>query len=129
MPKRVISISSELQLLIENVRGVYALNRRFIESFGMETDLPENISALLAILVERLRLMDRVVRGTVDPYVAWCPENDASRHGDPRERDLTLTEWSEKQAARHHRAHWKRARTRLRSSRPSKDKAGSRKVP
>jgi hypothetical protein len=119
MAKRVISISSELQLLLEGVQGVYLLNRRFIESFGMEEELPESISALLAILIERLRLMDRAVRGSIDPHVAWCVENDAARHGDPNEKDLVLPEWSEKRLARHHRAAWKRARLRLKSKRPA----------
>ena len=124
MPKRVISLSSELQLLLEGVRGVYLLNRRFIESFGMETELPESVSALLAILIERLRLVDRVVRGTVDPHVAWCTENDAARHGEPNEKDLVLPEWSERRLARHHRAAWKRARLRLKSKGPA-GKCGS----
>jgi len=120
MAKRVISMSSELQLLIEGVGGIYALNRRFIENFGMEAELPENISSLLAILIERLRLLDRAVRGAVDPRLAWCIENDAFRHGDPGETDLVLPEFTEKQAAQHHRAHWKRARLRLRSKKRSK---------
>jgi hypothetical protein len=45
MTKRV-SLSSELQLLLESARGIYALNCRFIESFGMETDLPESMYPL-----------------------------------------------------------------------------------
>jgi hypothetical protein len=120
MQRKTVSVSSELQLLIDGARGVHALTRRFIDSFGMETELPESISALLVIMIERLRLMDRAVRGTVDPHLVYCVENDASRSANPSEEDLVLTEWSERRLARHHRAQWKRARTRMRSAKPAK---------
>jgi hypothetical protein len=68
--KRTIILSNELQVLMDGVRGVHALTRWFIDSYGMKTELPEIISALLVVLVERLRLVARVVRGTVDPRLA-----------------------------------------------------------
>jgi len=122
MRRKTVSLSSEVQLVIEATRGVHALTRRFIESYGMETELPESIAALLVVLIERLRLVDKVIRGTVDPHLAWCVENDAARFGDPKEKDLVLTEWSERRMARHHRAEWKRAKARLASEKPSSSK-------
>lgn len=115
MSRRAVSLSNEVQLVMDAIRGVHGLTRKFIESYGMETDLPETISALLVVLIERLRLADRVLRGTVDPLVLWCLENDASvaREGD----DHVLPVWSDKKLARHHRAELRRAKTRLRDKR------------
>jgi hypothetical protein len=123
MAKRVISLSNELQLLMEGIRGVHSLTCKFIDSYGMETALPENISALLVVLIERLRLVDRVVRGTVDPRLAWSPENDSRLSpSDPREEDVLLQAWSERRLARHHRREWKRARARLKEKKTASDR-------
>lgn len=98
---------------MDATRGVHAITRKFIESYGMEKELPETISALLVLLIERLRLVDRVVRGDVDPRLLWCSENDAaSRYIEAQ--DTQLSAWSDKKLARHHRAELKRAKTRLR---------------
>ena len=69
--------------------------RSVLMRVGMETKLLENVSALLAILIERLRLVDRVVRGAVDPHLAWCIESDAVRLGKPELKNILLPEWSE----------------------------------
>jgi hypothetical protein len=72
---------------------------------------------MLVLLVERLRLVDRAVRGTIDPRLAWWPENDADLSpGDPSEEDVRLVAWSDRKLARHHRAEWKRTRRRLRQA-------------
>jgi hypothetical protein len=116
LAKRAVSLSNEVQLVMDAVRGVHALTRKFIDSYGMETELPETISALLVVLVERLRLADRVLRGSEDPHLLWCPENDAStaREGD----DHVLPAWSDKRLARHHRTELKRAKVRLHETQP-----------
>ena len=115
MARRAVSLSNEVQLVMDALRGVHAITRKFIEGYGMETELPETIAALLVLLVERLRLADRVLRGTADPHLLWCSENDASmaREGD----DHLLSAWSEKKLARHHRAELKRAKVRLHEKR------------
>jgi hypothetical protein len=114
---KVVSVSNELRLIMDAIDGVHHLTRQWIESRGVGTnDVPDTISALLVLLVERLRFLDRVARGVVDPRLAWCLENDTEHApGDPSEDDLRLTAWSDAKLARHHRAEWKRAKRRLRS--------------
>ena len=109
MPKKTVSLSNELTLMMDAVGGVHRLTRHWIENYGLDVDeVPEAISAMLAILVERLRLLDRVARGTLDPRLAWCPENDTIRSpGDPGEEDVRLESWSDDKLARHHHAEWK----------------------
>jgi hypothetical protein len=81
-----------------------------------DPDLPEAVASMLVLVTERLRLIDRVVRGATDPRMAWCPENDADGSpGDPSEDDVRLEAWSDRKLARHHRRQWKRARGRLRA--------------
>ena len=110
-----VNLSNELHLLMDSICGVHSLTRRWIDSFGMDAEIPQQVSSLLVVLIERIRLMDRVTRGTVDPHLVWSPENDAdSCPGDRKEEDLVLVAWSERRLARHHRAEWKRARGRLR---------------
>jgi len=115
MIKRTVSVSNELHLTMDAILGVRRLTRMWIDNCGLDIDdVPEAISALLVILVERLRLLDRVARGTVDPRLVWCPENDADRSpGDAADKNLRLVAWSDRKLARHHRVEWQRARTRL----------------
>jgi hypothetical protein len=114
---KIVSISNELHLMMNAIDGVQHPTRRWIESHGVGADeIPDAASALLVLLMERLRLLDRVARGVVDPCLAWCPENEAGLvPGDPGEDDLRLKAWFHGKLARHHRAEWKRAKRRLRS--------------
>jgi hypothetical protein len=114
-----LSVSNELRLVMGSIRAAHALTRHWIENYGMDLeDVPEAIASLLVILVERLRLLDRVGRGTLDPRLAWCAENDADRsHRDPNEDDVRLEAWSDLDLVRHHRAEWKRVKRRLRKDR------------
>jgi hypothetical protein len=124
-----VSLSNELTLMMDAIRGVHALTRKFIDSYGMETELPESISALLVVLHERLRFFDRVVQGEVDPRLAWCPQNDAAS-GFTDGEDFHLTAWSLRKLARHHRAEWKRARRRTETEqRSANERAAAKKDP
>ena len=117
-PKKIIdgksvSLSNELHLLMDSLRGVHSLIRQWVASFGHDPRVPDQISALLTVLVERVRLMDRVVRGTVDPHLLWSRENDAALcPGDPAEEDVILTTWSPPKPARRPRAAPRRAKKR-----------------
>ena len=113
--RKSVSLSNELHVIMDSIRGVRSLTKQWIDSFGMDADIPQQVSALLVVLMDRLRLVDRAVRGTVDPHLVWSPENDAHDiPGDPKEEDVVLVAWSERKLARHHRAEWKRAKGRLR---------------
>ena len=124
MAKRIVSLSNELSVLMGALRGLRLLVQHWIESFGMDADIPHTIAALLVVLHERLRLLDRVAQGQLDPRLAWCPQNDA---GSPvvEGEGARLGAWSERRLARHHRSEWKRLKARLRSKkRPEKDPSG-----
>jgi hypothetical protein len=117
MRRKTISLSNELQLLLDATQGVRSLVQRWIDSFGMEAQIPEQISALLVLLAERLRLLDRATRGSVDPRLVWSPQNDQKLvPGDRAEASVTLTAWSDQQLARYHRKQWQRIRRRVAAS-------------
>jgi hypothetical protein len=113
MKRKTVSLSCELHLMMDAIKGVRSLTKQWVDSFGMDTDLPHQISALLALITERIRFADRVLRGTIDPRLAWCPENDGDLHRDAGAEDHVLVEWSEQRQARHHREEWRRAKRRL----------------
>jgi hypothetical protein len=128
MSRKTLSLSNELSLMIDALGGVHRLTRHWIENYGMDLDdVPQSIGSLLVILRERLRLLDRVVRGTLDPRVAWCAENDAEGSpGDPNEEDVRLAAWSDGKLARHHRVALKRAKVRRALRRAKKENAEAR---
>jgi hypothetical protein len=120
MPKKTLSLSNELRLVMDAARGVQQLTHHWIDSYGTDDlETPAGIAAMLAVLVERLRLLDRVVRGVVDPRLVWSSENDATHApGDPEEDDVRLEVWTDRKLARHHRHEWKRAKKRLLLKKP-----------
>lgn len=104
MQKRRISFSNELHVLMNSIGGLHSLTRQWIDSFGQEPHIPYQVYALLTLVMDRLRLLDRAVRGTVDPHLAWSRQNDADlTPGDRREEDIILPAWSNQWLARHHR--------------------------
>ena len=66
--------------------------------------------ALPALIQARLVLLQRAVRGTIDPRQLWCAAND----GDATDKeDIVLPTWSLLRSARHARREWKSAKARL----------------
>lgn len=119
MPKHV-SLSGELTILFEGVRGARALVEKITQNQCSDdkesAETANAVAALLVLLTERLRCLDRVVRGTLDAAVLVCPQNEALvPNGEVREgeEDVVLRAWSEKRVLRHHRTEWKRAKRRL----------------
>ncbi len=117
--RKAVSLSGELHLLIQTVDGVRDLaDRLSLETLNDRT-LPSSIAATLALLKERLRLLDRAVRGAVDPQVLWCRENDSLPpvpDGSDDGQDIVLRAWTDAKAAKRHRKAWKAARRRLKRS-------------
>lgn len=120
MSKRV-SLSDELWILFQGIQGARGLVEKITQnqcSDDRESD--ETAHAVVAVLVmitERLRLLDRIVRGTVDAAVILCRQNEAvpSEDAEPHEgeEDVLLPVWSERRLLRHHKAEWRRAKRRL----------------
>jgi hypothetical protein len=118
--RKAVSLSEELHHLIRTVDGIRQLAERLNEPAFHDLALPLSIASNLVIVKERLRLIDRVVRGAVDPWLLWCPENNA-RHpiaGDSDDgNDVVLEPLSDEEAVRRLRREWRAAKRRLRGSR------------
>lgn len=101
MSKRV-SLSDELTTLFEGVRGARGLVEKIRQNQCSDdrehAETANAVVAFLVLLTERLRLLDRVVRGTVDGAVLSCPQNEAiTREGSEvreGEEDVILRAWS-----------------------------------
>lgn len=115
MPRKRLSVSNELHILISAIEGVrYLADRLSRDGFDDPENLtiPESIASNLSLLTERLRLFERVVRGVVDPRLLLCEGNEAfAPLDDDDEEDIVLEQWSPRRASRKHRAEWKRNRT------------------
>lgn len=113
--RKQISLSHELDLVMKSIAGAKQLAILVAESPPETGLLAWSVVALLTAVEERLRLLDRAVRGTVDPLLLWCAENNAMSATDSEdEADIFLVEWSDKRRAQQHRRELKRARGRLR---------------
>jgi hypothetical protein len=118
--RKAISLSGELHLLMRVTETLRRITEGLCETRFHDTELASAIAGCMTILKERLRLLDRAIRGAIDPRLLWCEENDAitlnpSTTGD--DGDVVLKVWSDRQAARHHRKAWKTAKRRLKKSR------------
>ena len=45
--RKTISLSNELHVIMDSIRGVRSLTKQWIDSFGMDADIPQQVSALL----------------------------------------------------------------------------------
>jgi len=111
--RKAISLSEELHHLMRTIDGVRELAEQVGESAFHDGTLPLSIASNLVLVTERLRLIDRVVRGAVDPRLLWCVANDTLPPGDSGD-DVVLRVWSDEEAVRQLRKEWRSARRRLR---------------
>lgn len=114
--RKGVSLSEELHHLIRTIDGVRELAERLNESLFHDGSSPLSIASSLIMVKERLRLIDRVVRGDVDPRILWCAQNDALLPTDEG-TDVVLWIRSEKEAVRRLRKELKAAKRRLRRQR------------
>jgi hypothetical protein len=91
MKKKRISVSSELHQLALAASGLRLLASRLRDApeDPESRDTGTAVASLLLLLTERLRLVERAVRGTIDPAVIWNRENDA----EGLDEAVTLTSW------------------------------------
>ena len=95
MTKR-LSLSSELRLIQTTLRGIKMLAEKLDESpqVGVEERaLANSIGATLAIVTQRLGILEKVVRGSINPSAILCSENCAVP--DPEPGEIVLSEWDE----------------------------------
>jgi len=118
MDPKTVSLSGELHMLIRAIDGTRDIAERLNESMFHDGNLPLAIAANLALVRERLRMLDRAVRGAIDPRLLWCADNDATpllSDGANDGNDICLDAWSNEEAARWHRREWRAAKRRLRT--------------
>ncbi len=131
MPKRrsAVSLSSELQLVTRAIDGTRLLTEKWKAHHFTEEEIPRLAMAMHAMLVlvrERLVLLDRGVRDTIDPRHLACPENEALEEPPGENDEVVLRAWSPKKEATKLRRDAERAEHRLqvlRERRTSKEPA------
>jgi hypothetical protein len=104
MSRRKVSLSSELHLITRAIDGSRLITEKWRDGHFMPDELPRLAHALHATLVivrERLLLLDRGVRDTIDPRYLFCTENEAfeAQLGE-EDGDVVLQAWSAKQEAK-----------------------------
>jgi len=110
-----LSLSDELWMLFKSLDGARMLAEEATESADVG-DVAHTLVAVLGVVTERLRLLDRVVRGTVDPRVLLCSQNQRESpeaNADDENADIFLPTWSDEELLRHHRAAVRRAKRRI----------------
>ncbi len=115
--RKDVSLSDELHHLLLAIDGARELAERLGESSLEVSPMAYSIASTMVLVRERLRLLERAVRGAVDPWLLWSRDNAASEPLGERsddESDLTLEGWSDKQAVHRHRKYLKTARRSLR---------------
>lgn len=113
---RKISLSSELHLVSHVVDAIRLLSQQWKEDHFTEEELPRLAHALHATVVvvrERLRLLDRIVRDTLDPNLLLADENRADEQLYADDSDVLLSAWSTKKTAERLRREVERAEHRL----------------
>lgn len=95
--KRDVSLSSELHLVLRAVDGVRLLSEKWRDGCFNREELSRLAPALHGIAVlarERLSLLDRAVRDTLDPRYLSCDENEALEALATDDPDVVLRAWS-----------------------------------
>lgn len=102
MSRRKISLSLEVNLLARSIDAMRILTEKWKELHFTEDELPRLAHAMHATLVlvrERLILLDRGIRDTLDPRHLSCPENEALEEHAGDDGDVVLRAWSPKKEA------------------------------
>ena len=114
-----VSLSSELHVISRALDAIRLLSLQWKELHFVEEDLPRVAQALhaTAVLVrERLRLLDHVVRDTVDARHLLTAENEAL-DAPSDDGDVVFRSWSVRKEAEKLRKQADRAERRLRDLR------------
>lgn len=116
MSRRKISLSLEVNLIARSIDAMRILTEKWKDLHFTEEELPRLAHAMHATLVlvrERLVLLDRGIRDTLDPRHLSCPENEAIEAQPGDDGDVVLRAWSAKKEAEKLRKDADRAAHRL----------------
>ena len=80
MKRKRVSLSSEIHYLRLAIQGLRVLALRLIDApeDAEASRIATSLASLTMLVVERVRLVERAVRGTIDPRLVWNRENDAA---------------------------------------------------
>lgn len=114
MPRKSVSINHELHVVLGTLRVVRELADYWSQQpagiGGNPVHLLHDLAASLTVVEARLVLLQRVIRGTLDPEQLWCAAND----GDAEDKeDIVLPAWSLRRTERNARREYRRAKARL----------------
>jgi hypothetical protein len=114
--RKNVSLSLELHLVSRALDGMRLMTEKWKELHFTEEELPRLAHALHATLVivrERMMLLDRGVRDTLDPRHLFCNENEAFEAQPGDDADVVLRAWSTKKTAEKLRKDAEQAERRL----------------
>ncbi len=103
MRAKTVSLSRELNLVARALDGMRLLTQQWSDLHFAAEDLPRVALALHGTLVlvrERLVILDRCVRDTLDPRHVCCEENVALDQLPGDDGDVVLRSWSARKEAR-----------------------------
>ena len=97
--RKLVSLSEEL-VLVEHALGAVRLlaSAFFEEQVGRPAEFeaaPLAMAAVSVLVSERLKLLTRVARGTLDPALIHADHNDVTGSEEDGSTDLTLATWTE----------------------------------
>jgi hypothetical protein len=110
MPRTALSLSSELNLILDALEGIQLLAQLQAEDHLVGKQRHRATLATVAGLVvirERLRQVDRIVRGVADPREILIAANRATPEDDDHE--VRLPTWGSERTVAHHRRELERA--------------------
>jgi hypothetical protein len=99
MSRPALSLSSELNLILEALEGIQLLTKLQAEHHLLGKEHQRATVAGLVVIRERLRRLDRVVRGVADPREILISENRGLAGDD----ELQVATWGTKRTLAHHR--------------------------
>lgn len=126
--RKNVSLSLELHLVSRAVDGMRIMTEKWKELHFTEEELPRLAHALHATLIivrERLVLLDRGVRDTLDPRHLACDENEAFEELPGDDGDVVLRAWRAKKTAEKLRKDADQAERRLQTLRERRQAKGA----
>lgn len=126
--RKNVSLSLELHLVSRALDGMRILTQQWKELHFTEEELPRLAHALHATLIivrERMMLLDRGIRDTLDPRHLFCNENEALEEQPGDDGDVVLRAWSTKKTAEKLRKDADQAERRLQTLRERRQAKGA----
>ena len=127
MSRPALSISGELNLILEaleTVRLLAELEAGLHLTKRQQQRAARATGASLLLIRERVRQLDRIVRGLVDPAALLVAENGAHPDHDSDEGDVAMPTWGNKRTLGHHEREAERAKRRAQAMRANRKITG-----